>query len=148
MPVVVIVVFLLGQPWLTLGIADRGRPRGAWRSSGSCAAAGFAGEPLLGVVIALVVAVLAAGLRSDAIGDDLDRWSALGVVIAAIDAFRRPDARDGFLVWLGTVFGALYVALLAFLLASSSSTRRACPPSAPLAGVAGRRPGLAAGAAC
>ena len=37
------------------------------------------------------------------------------IVIAAIDAFRRPEARDGFLAWMATSFGALYVALLAFM---------------------------------
>jgi CDP-diglyceride synthetase len=46
-------------------------------------------------------------------------WLTLGVagviVVLAIDAFRRPDVRDGFLAWLGGVFGALYPSLLAFM---------------------------------
>ena len=37
------------------------------------------------------------------------------VVILAIDAFRRLEVRDGFLVWMGGSFGAVYAAMLAFV---------------------------------
>jgi phosphatidate cytidylyltransferase len=35
----------------------------------------------------------------------------------AVEAFRRPEVRDGFLAWLGGSFGALYPSLLAFVAA-------------------------------
>ena len=37
------------------------------------------------------------------------------VVLVAVAAFARPDPRDGLATWMATVFGALYVALLAFV---------------------------------
>ena len=37
--------------------------------------------------------------------------------ILAIDAFRRPEVRDGFLAWVGGSFGALYPSMLAFMAA-------------------------------
>ena len=41
-------------------------------------------------------------------------YAAAVLVVLAIDAFRRPDVRDGFLAWVGGSFGAIYPALLAF----------------------------------
>jgi phosphatidate cytidylyltransferase len=40
---------------------------------------------------------------------------AVGVVLTAVAAFTRPDPRDGLATWMATVFGALYVSLLAFV---------------------------------
>ena len=78
--------------------------------------AGFPAQPLPGVVFA-PLAVLGDGLaRADARAG----WRSASrrvLIVLAIDAFRRPDVRDGFLAWLGGSFGALYPALLAFIAA-------------------------------
>jgi phosphatidate cytidylyltransferase len=111
-PIVVIVLFV-GQPWLGLlilivtGLAAR-------EVFPLLRGAGLANEPILGAAIGLVVAA-GGWLLSDSLGET---WIlvGLGVVIAAIGAFLRPDPREGFQVWVGTVFGAVYVGMLGFLL--------------------------------
>lgn len=110
---VVVGVLLLGQPWLGLlvvGIAALA----AREAFGLLKGAGIANEPLLGIVIALVV-VGGSWLLGDGLGET-SILMALGVILAAIGAFLRTDPREGFQAWLGTVFGALYAGLLAFLL--------------------------------
>ena len=110
---VVVIVLLAGQPWLGLlilivtGLAAR-------EVFPLLRGAGLANEPLLGAAIGLVVAA-AGWLLSDSLGET---WIlvGLGVVIAAIGAFLRADPREGFQVWVGTVFGAVYVGMLGFLL--------------------------------
>ncbi len=112
--VVVIAVFLAGQPWLTLGIALLALVA-ALEVFSLLPPAGFPVEPLPGV-IAAPLAVLAVGW----LGID-GPWAAIFValvlIVLAIDGFRRQDVRDGFLAWLGGSFGALYPALLAFVAA-------------------------------
>jgi len=39
-----------------------------------------------------------------------------GTVLAGIGAFARTDSRDGLIAWMATVFGAVYVGLLSFVL--------------------------------
>ena len=41
---------------------------------------------------------------------------AIGTVLAGIGAFSFQDPRDGLLAWIATVFGAVYVGLIAFVL--------------------------------
>jgi phosphatidate cytidylyltransferase len=128
--VVVTVVFLLGQPWLTLGLAllafaaavevFRLLPR-----------AGFPVGLLPGIV-APPVAVL--GLAWQGLTAGLVAvFVALVLGVAAIDAFRRPEVRDGFLAWMGTAFGALYASLLAFT-AAVLVVAPPVPADAPLGG--------------
>jgi phosphatidate cytidylyltransferase len=112
--VVVIVVFLAGQPWLTLGVAALAL-LAALEVFRLLPPAGFPVDLLPGVAFA-PLAVLATGW--------LDRaWAwvplfvALVLIVLALDAFRRLEVRDGFLAWLGGTFGALYPAMLAFLVA-------------------------------
>lgn len=69
--------------------------------------------PLLGTVLALLVIV-------DATFPDVLEGSglllmAVGIVVVAVAAFPIPDPRDGLATWVATVFGALYVGLLAFV---------------------------------
>lgn len=110
--VVVIVFFLAGQPWLTFGIAALAL-LAAIEASRLLASAGFGVRPLPAVVLPPLF-VLAMGL------DLLDsgwfaEYVALVLVILAIDAFRRPAVKDGFLAWVGGSFGAVYASLLAFM---------------------------------
>lgn len=127
---VVIVVFLAGQPWLTIGMAALAALAAA-EAFRLLPPAGFPVQLLPGAVFP-PVAVLAMGLL------ELDEgWIAIFVattiVVLAIDAFRRPDVRDGFLAWMGGLFGALYPSLLAFVVAIIA-VAPAIPADAPLSG--------------
>jgi phosphatidate cytidylyltransferase len=127
--VVVIVVFLLGQPWLTIGIALLAA-LAALEVYRLLPLAGFPVQLLPGVVFPPLAVLGLAWL------DPRAGWVALTVaavlVILAIDAFRRPDVRDGFLAWLGGSFGAFYAALLAFM-AGILVVAPPIPSDAPLA---------------
>lgn len=112
--VVVIAVFLLGQPWLTLGIATLAL-LAAVEVFRLLPPAGFPVQLLPGVVFP-PLAVLAMGWLEPAAGP-VALYAAIVLVTLAIDAFRRPEVRDGFLVWMGGSFGALYPSLLAFMAA-------------------------------
>jgi phosphatidate cytidylyltransferase len=126
----VAVVLLLGQPWLGLLILIV-----TWLAAREVfpllRGAGVANEPILGAAIGLVVAA-GGWLLSDSLGET---WIlvGLGVVMAAIAAFLRPDPREGFQAWLGTVFGAVYIGMLGFLLliVENAPTMPASAPFAP-----------------
>jgi phosphatidate cytidylyltransferase len=110
--IVVVVFFLLGQPWLTLGIAALSL-LAAFEVFRLLPPAGFPVQVLPGALLPPLL-VLAMGL------DIVDAgWLAVYVaavlVVLAIDAFRRPEVRDGFLAWVGGTFGAVYAAMLAFM---------------------------------
>ena len=126
---IVVLVLLAGQPWLGLLVLVVAA-LAAREVFVLLRDAGLQAEPLLGIAIALVI-VGGAWLLGDRLGET---WLlvALGVVIAAAGAVLRPDPKDGFAVWLGTIFGALYVGLLAFLLLIAGNTG-ALPAGAPLA---------------
>ena len=112
--VVVIVFFLLGQPWLTFGIAVLSL-LAAVEVYRLLPPAGFPVRLLPGVAFP-PLAVLAMGLDLVDVG-----WVAVYVaivlVVLAIDAFGRAEVRDGFLAWVGGTFGALYPSMLAFMAA-------------------------------
>ena len=109
---VVVIVFLLGQPWLTLGIAALAAA-GGWEAARLLRAAGFPAEPALLVAVP-PIAVLGLGLAELPEGAAL-AFTGMALVVAGMVAFRHPKVRDGFLAWMSTSFGALYVSLLAFL---------------------------------
>ncbi len=128
--VVVVVFFLLGQPWLTFGIAALAL-LAAIEAYRLLPAAGFPVHLLPGVIFP-PVAVVAMGW------DELQPgfiavYVAAVLIVLAIDAFRRAEVRDGFLAWMGGSFGALYPSLLAFM-AGILVVAPAIPPSAPLEG--------------
>jgi phosphatidate cytidylyltransferase len=91
-----------------------------------------AGHPtllLLGTVLALVVIV-------DATFPEVLEGSGLllmgvGIVLIAVASFPIPDPRDGLATWVATVFGALYVSLLAFVVRLGHDAP-AVPDGAPL----------------
>lgn len=109
---VVVVVFLAGQPWLTLGIAALAAA-GGWEAARLLRGAGLPAERLL-VVAAPPIAVLGLGLLALPEGAALAFVGAV-LVVAGMAAFRHLEVRDGFLAWMSSGFGALYVSLLAFL---------------------------------
>jgi phosphatidate cytidylyltransferase len=110
--VIIIVFFLLGQPWLTFGIAALSA-LAAIEIFRLLPPAGFPVHLLPGVALPPILA-LAMGLEVVDSG-----WLAVYVaavlVILGIDAFRREEVRDGFLVWVGGSFGVVYASMLAFM---------------------------------
>jgi phosphatidate cytidylyltransferase len=111
---VVIVFFLLGQPWLSIGIAALAL-LAAIEVFRLLPPSGFPVQLLPGVILP-PVAVLAMGLDIAGAGW-IAVYVALVLIVLAIDGFRRPEVRDGFLAWVGGSFGALYASLLAFMAA-------------------------------
>ncbi len=85
--------------------------------------------PALGTVLALTV-ILDAAFPEVLEGSGL-LLIAIGVVLVAVASFTRQDPRDGLSTWEATVFGALYVSLLAFVI-RLGHTAPAIPAGAPL----------------
>jgi phosphatidate cytidylyltransferase len=84
----------------------------------------------LGSVLALTV-ILDAAFPEVLEGSGL-LLIAIGVVLVAVASFARQDPRDGLSTWEATVFGALYVSLLAFVIRLGHAAP-AIPAGAPLA---------------
>jgi phosphatidate cytidylyltransferase len=127
---IVITIFLLGQPWLTLAVVLLAA-LASLEIFRLLPAAGFPTEAVPGAIFA-PLAVLAMGFIEPPAG-----WVAVFVaavlIVLAIDGFRRPEVRDGFLAWIGGSFGALYPSLLAFIVAIVVAAP-AIPTGAALAG--------------
>src|SRR5688572_13946152 len=114
---VVVILFLLGPPWLTLAIAILAalcafetaqlvRAAGfrastwiavAWAALATLGLAWFVGPVPLNFGWALVAPVFAAL-----------------VIVSGVAAFRASDPQDGFRTWAGTVFAGLFPGMLAF----------------------------------
>jgi phosphatidate cytidylyltransferase len=77
-----------------------------------------AGLPVPTVVIAGLAVLAVAEAAAAPLGVDwlLPAWLVLLVVLGGALALVATDTREGLLRWVGTVFGALYAATLAFLL--------------------------------
>lgn len=99
-------------------------------------AAGYPALPALGTALALAVVVDAAfpGVFE---GSGL-LLGAVGIVLVAIAALARPDPHDGVAAWVATIFGAVYVSLLAFLLRLGHAAP-AVPADAPAAWLGAER---------
>jgi phosphatidate cytidylyltransferase len=82
-------------------------------------AAGYQPLPGLGTVLALTV-ILDAAVPDVLEGSGL-LLVAVGIVLVAVASFARPDPHEGLSTWVSTVFGALYVGLLAFVLRLAAS---------------------------
>jgi phosphatidate cytidylyltransferase len=92
--------------------------------------AGYPSLTALGTVLALAV-VLDAAAPPLVLGSGL-LLGAVGVMLIAVAAFASADPRDGLATWVTTVFGALYVALLGFIVRLGQAAP-AVPAAAPLA---------------
>jgi phosphatidate cytidylyltransferase len=108
---VVAIVFLLGMPWLALGLAILA-VLAALEVMRLLARTGLRVAPLPAVAVApiAVLGITWEGLSAGWVAV----FIAASVIVLAIDAFRRPAVEDGFRAWLGGSFGAVYPALLAF----------------------------------
>ena len=77
-------------------------------------AAGSAPFAALGTALALVV-VLDAAFPEVFEGSGM-LLAGVGIVLVGVASFTKIDPRDGLQSWMATIFGALYVSLLAFLI--------------------------------
>ncbi len=91
---------------------------------------------LLGTALALTV-ILDATFPALLEGSGL-LLMAIGIVLVAVAAFSRDDPRDGLTSWMTTVFGALYVSLLGFVLRLGHAAP-AIPAGAPLEALGAER---------
>jgi phosphatidate cytidylyltransferase len=123
-----LVAIWLGGPWIAVvvGLAVVLAGVEAFRL---LTAAGHASLPVLGVVLALVVA-LGDSLKQLPGGSGL-LLAALGIVLVGIGALTRVDPREGLAVFATTTFGAMYVGLLGFI-ARLATTGSPLDPAAPL----------------
>ncbi len=76
--------------------------------------AGYGPLSALGTALALAV-VLDAAAPTALEGSGL-LLGAIGIVLVSVASFGRQDPHDGLATWMGTVFGALYVSLLSFMI--------------------------------
>ncbi|MEI7745172.1 MAG: phosphatidate cytidylyltransferase, partial [Chloroflexota bacterium] len=97
--------------------------------------AGYRSLPLFGTVLAVAFVVEALVMPS---GDKGLLLVAVGAVLAGVGAFAQKDPRDGLVVWFATLFGALYVGLIAFVL-QVAAMGPAIPAGAVLAPIEGPR---------
>jgi phosphatidate cytidylyltransferase len=98
--------------------------------------AGYATLAPLGTALALAIVVDAA-FPKVLEGSGL-LLGAIGIVLVAVAAFTRLDPRDGLATWMATIFGALYVSLLSFVIRLGHAAP-AIPSGAPLAWLGGER---------
>jgi phosphatidate cytidylyltransferase len=125
----------LGGGWILLvvGIATL---LGAWEAFRLLTAAGHASMPVLGVVLAVVIAL------GDSVkvlpGGSGILLAGLGMVLVGIGALTRSDPREGLAAFATTTFGAMYVGLLGFV-ARLASTDAFVDPSAVLGWLGSQR---------
>ncbi len=98
--------------------------------------AGYRPLPSIGVVLALSV-ILDAAFPDVLDGSGL-LLVAIGIVLVAVAAFSRQEPHEGLSTWMSTVFGALYVSLLAFIIRLGHAAPM-LPASAPLAPIGPER---------
>jgi len=127
---VVVIVFLLGQPWLTLFIAALAAAA-AWETAQLVRMAGLNADRWLAVAFAIVGVLsmwwaLDRGLNGTGAVIAM-AFVAIVVVVTASLALRKVP-RDGFLTWVGGVVAALYPGMLAFV-AGIALIPRPLPPS-------------------
>jgi phosphatidate cytidylyltransferase len=99
-------------------------------------AAGHTPFLALGAALALVV-VFDAVVPKVLEGSGL-LLGAIGIVLVAVASFARTEPRDGLGAWMSTVFGALYVSLLAFVLRLGHAGPTV-PPGSPLGALGAER---------
>lgn len=132
---VLLLVLAIGGPVLAVAVAGV-TALAALEAFRLLKAAGYPTLPALGTALALAVVVDAAfpGLLE---GSGL-LLGAVGMVLVAVASFARPDPHDGVAAWMATIFGAMYVSLLAFLLRLGHAAP-ALPTDAPAAWLGAER---------
>jgi phosphatidate cytidylyltransferase len=128
-------ILALGGPWIVAVVA-LATGLGAVEVFRLLRRAGYPSLPAFGTILAVAVVVDAATPQLVP-GSGL-LLGAIGAMLVAVAAFGSADPRDGLATWLTTVFGALYVALLVFVVRLGQAAPD-LPPAAPLAGVGAER---------
>jgi phosphatidate cytidylyltransferase len=98
--------------------------------------AGYVSFVSLGVVLALAI-VLDAAFPEVLEGSGL-LLGAVGIVLVAVASFTRHDPHDGLATWMATIFGALYVSLLSFVIRLGHAAP-AVPDGSPFSFLGGER---------
>jgi phosphatidate cytidylyltransferase len=130
-----VVIVLLGGWWITLAIIALTVLAGI-EVFRLLKPAGYPALPWLGLAIAVAIVIDAA--VPTVLAGSGSILAAIGIVLAAAGAFTRADPRDGLNAWVGTVFGALYVGLLSFVVRLGAGAP-AVPTGAPAAILGGER---------
>lgn len=126
---VFVIVFLLGDPWLTFGIAALAG-LAALETSRLVRSAGLLADTAFAVIVAVGSTLLirwslpshGCFAACEAMGPSRGDVAAIAfaivalvVVVSGVVALRHSEPRDGFRSWVGNVFAALYPGLLGFL---------------------------------
>ncbi len=127
----VVVLVIVGQPWFTLGVALLAAGA-AWEAFKLLKAAGHEVIASIGTLGAVALVLERAAGQTDLTGAGI--VVGLIVVLAGVGAFAWTDTRRGLEAWMTTVFGAIYVGLLAFLVRFWDAAP-AVFPDAPLGGL-------------
>jgi phosphatidate cytidylyltransferase len=122
-----LIVLALGEPWFA-GLIGVFVAIAAWEASRLLRGAGYASMPVLLIAGALAVAVDVAAPARLA-GYEALPFAAVAVV-AGVAAFAEKDTKVGLAAWMATLFGAVYVGLLASLV-RLGATAPALPGGAP-----------------
>ncbi|MFO1541577.1 MAG: phosphatidate cytidylyltransferase [Chloroflexota bacterium] len=123
-------VFLAGMPWLALGIAALGALAGL-ELVRLLRGAGLPVPAWPGLLVPPAVVLAVAWPEAPDVLPFL--LIAAATIVAAMDAFRRPDIEDGWRAFSGAVFVAAYGSLIAGM-AGIVAAAPAVPADAPLAG--------------
>jgi phosphatidate cytidylyltransferase len=107
-----LIVVALGEPFFGALIAVF-VAIAAWEAVKLLRGAGYPAIPVMGVVLALVVAADMASIEHYRPYADL--LVAAVVIAAAVASFREKDVKIGFAAWIGTAFAAVYVGMLGAL---------------------------------
>ncbi|MEX2011353.1 MAG: phosphatidate cytidylyltransferase [Chloroflexota bacterium] len=130
-----IVALVLGGPWIVAVVA-LATGLAAIEAYRLLRAAGHPSLPTLGTLLAVAI-VADAAVPQLVAGSGL-LLGAVGMIVIALGVFALPDPRDAVATWMTTVFGALYVALLGFVVRLGDAAP-ALPADAPLAGLGAER---------
>ena len=133
---VLLVVLLVGGPLLVAGILAI-TAFAAVEVFRLLRSAGYPTFAMLGTALALVVVLDAAIPTVSGSGPLL---IGVGIVLVAVASFSKIDPREGLTTWMATVYGALYVSLLSFILRLGHAAPT-IPQGAPSTAMAARRPG-------
>ena len=132
---VLLVVLAIGGPVLAVAVA-LATVLAAVEVFRLLRAAGYPPLTALGTALALAIALDAA--FPDVLEGSGLLLGSVGFVLIAIASFTRQDPHDGLATWVATIFGALYVSLLSFVL-RLGHVAPAIPESAPAAWLGAER---------
>jgi phosphatidate cytidylyltransferase len=130
-----IAILLLGGPWIVVAIVAA-TGLAAVEVFALLRGAGYPSIPALGLVLA--VGLVLDGATPSVLEGSGVTLIAIGSILAAVGAFTRSDPREGLPTWFTTVFGALYVSLLGFVVRLGTAGPE-LPSSAPLSALGAER---------